>query len=218
MFIYRSHMGGLYTTEEEQDWDDLYCETCGDSDRLIGEADSLQETWDLVGPSGPEVCDTCELKGNEDFCTGDYITCDINECVDGMSIEYILEFLAEQFPKEVHTEVYLIGRNRSSGKFFAQHPGYKNAKNQLPHLPCAVHGYEKVLAKKMMWNIPKPVLSSLRELCRMKKNGKKIVVFTVEDISKDVAEDIFYSGDGWYGWSKQEDLEEAAEKIIEKHL
>ena len=40
MFIYESHMGGcLFSAEEELDWEELYCEECGDSDRLIGEYD-----------------------------------------------------------------------------------------------------------------------------------------------------------------------------------
>lgn len=48
MFIYESHMGGLYTSSEELDWDRLYCETCGDYDWLIGEADTKEEAWELL--------------------------------------------------------------------------------------------------------------------------------------------------------------------------
>lgn len=33
LYIYESHLGGnLYVTTYEQDYDDLYCEECGDSD------------------------------------------------------------------------------------------------------------------------------------------------------------------------------------------
>lgn len=48
MFIYESHMGGLYTSSEELDWDRLYCETYGDYDWLIGEADTKEEAWELL--------------------------------------------------------------------------------------------------------------------------------------------------------------------------
>lgn len=48
MFIYESHMGGLYISSEELDWDMLYCETCGDYDWLIGEADTKEEAWELL--------------------------------------------------------------------------------------------------------------------------------------------------------------------------
>ena len=35
-YLYESHLGGHYSSETEYDYDDLYCEDCGDSDTLIG--------------------------------------------------------------------------------------------------------------------------------------------------------------------------------------
>lgn len=32
MYLYESHLGGLYTMEDIRSYDELYCETCGDSD------------------------------------------------------------------------------------------------------------------------------------------------------------------------------------------
>lgn len=43
MYIYESHMGGLYTSDEPLDYEYLYCEECGDSDSLIGYADTKEE-------------------------------------------------------------------------------------------------------------------------------------------------------------------------------
>lgn len=34
-YIYESHMGGWYVTEEELPYEDCYCEECGDSDILL---------------------------------------------------------------------------------------------------------------------------------------------------------------------------------------
>ena len=48
MYIYENHMGGLYTSEIELDWEMLYCEECGDSDSLIGYAETREEAWDLL--------------------------------------------------------------------------------------------------------------------------------------------------------------------------
>lgn len=48
MYIYENHMGGLYTTEEPLDYEDLYCEQCGDSDSLIGFAKTRKEAWSLL--------------------------------------------------------------------------------------------------------------------------------------------------------------------------
>lgn len=43
MYIYQGHMGSLYTSYYELDYDDLYCEQCGDSDWLIGYAETKEE-------------------------------------------------------------------------------------------------------------------------------------------------------------------------------
>ena len=69
MYLYEGHMGSLYVDDEYLDYDDLYCDTCGDSDWLIGNFDSAREA--LI-----------------------YMADDINvdEC-GGWDIEYALEVL-----------------------------------------------------------------------------------------------------------------------------
>lgn len=48
MYIYESHMGGLYVSDELLDFELLYCEQCGDSDSLLGFAETREEAWDLL--------------------------------------------------------------------------------------------------------------------------------------------------------------------------
>lgn len=48
MFIYENHLGGLYASDDILDIDELYCEECGDSDWLIGEANTRAEAWELL--------------------------------------------------------------------------------------------------------------------------------------------------------------------------
>ena len=48
MYIYESHLGGLYTSDEYLDYNYLYCEQCGDSDWLIGCATTRAEAWELL--------------------------------------------------------------------------------------------------------------------------------------------------------------------------
>lgn len=48
MYIYQSHMGGLYTSDDELDYEQTYCETCGDSDWLIGYAETREDAWNLL--------------------------------------------------------------------------------------------------------------------------------------------------------------------------
>lgn len=48
MYIYQGHLCSLYTSDEYLDYDDLYCEQCGDSDWLIGCATTRAEAWELL--------------------------------------------------------------------------------------------------------------------------------------------------------------------------
>lgn len=48
MYIYEGYMGSLFTTDELLSYEECYCETCGDSDWLIGEADTRKEAWELL--------------------------------------------------------------------------------------------------------------------------------------------------------------------------
>ena len=42
-YVYESHLGGLYTSDDYIPSDELYCEQCGDSDYEIGQFDTFEE-------------------------------------------------------------------------------------------------------------------------------------------------------------------------------
>lgn len=48
MYIYESHMGSLFVSDDILDYEQTYCETCGDSDFLLGYAETKGETWNLL--------------------------------------------------------------------------------------------------------------------------------------------------------------------------
>lgn len=48
MYIYESHLGGLYATEEERSPESLYCEICSDWDWFYGQAATREEAEDLL--------------------------------------------------------------------------------------------------------------------------------------------------------------------------
>lgn len=48
MYIYEGHMGGLFVSDEILSYEETYCETCGDSDWLVGYADTREEAWALL--------------------------------------------------------------------------------------------------------------------------------------------------------------------------
>ena len=43
VYVYESHLGGLYTSDDYIPYDELYCEQCGDSDYEIGLFDTFEE-------------------------------------------------------------------------------------------------------------------------------------------------------------------------------
>lgn len=83
MYIYESHLSGLYTSDDNLDFDELYCEKCGDSDWLIGEANTQAEAWELLK----------ELVN-------------LN-CNGGYDFEYVKNFIQSNF-KDDKESVYLV--------------------------------------------------------------------------------------------------------------
>ena len=43
VYVYESHLGGLYTSDDYIPFDELYCEQCGDIDYEIGSFDTFEE-------------------------------------------------------------------------------------------------------------------------------------------------------------------------------
>jgi len=48
MYIYVSCVGNLFTTKEKLSFEDMYCEQCGDSDQLLGKANTKEEFLKLI--------------------------------------------------------------------------------------------------------------------------------------------------------------------------
>lgn len=41
-------MGSLFVSDDILDYEQTYCETCGDSDFLLGYAETREEAWNLL--------------------------------------------------------------------------------------------------------------------------------------------------------------------------
>lgn len=48
MEVYESHLGGIFFADGLLDWDELYCDECGDSDKHLGHADTWEEVKDMI--------------------------------------------------------------------------------------------------------------------------------------------------------------------------
>ena len=62
IYIYESHLGGLYISDRELSLDEAYCETCGDYDMLaciadnwIDVAEYLRSRLDVFGLGGLDM-------------------------------------------------------------------------------------------------------------------------------------------------------------------
>ena len=95
LYVYESHLGSLFTSSYILDHDETYCETCNDSDWLLGEASNRTEAWDLLKPHtdmfDPSKCDNCTHKANDDtYC---YEECENYLSGGGYDLEYVKEFI-----------------------------------------------------------------------------------------------------------------------------
>ena len=94
MYIYEHHMGHLYTSDYPLDYGDLYCEECGDSDWLIGEANTREEAWELlkddVDTFDETICHVCSLADDLDYCNDE---CENYQNGGGWDYDYVLKFI-----------------------------------------------------------------------------------------------------------------------------
>jgi hypothetical protein len=72
-YLYEGHLGGIYVSDDELDYDTLYCEQCGDSDWLIGPFETIKDFWGLIK-------DDCDIDGS-----------------GGWSLQYIYPMMIEAF-------------------------------------------------------------------------------------------------------------------------
>lgn len=94
MYIYEGHLGGLYTSDYALDYDDLYCEQCGDSDWCIGYAETRADAWELLKDEtdtfDETLCINCPHAADYDYCDNE---CENYKHNGGWNYDYIQEFL-----------------------------------------------------------------------------------------------------------------------------
>ena len=94
MYIYEGHMGSLYVSDYILDYDDLYCEECGDSDWFIGQAETKEEAWELLRDKTAtfdcSICENCQHFGDWDYCDNE---CEGYQHSGGWDLTYVQKFI-----------------------------------------------------------------------------------------------------------------------------
>lgn len=192
LYIYENHLGGLFCSERELDFDEIYCEDCGDSDTLIGCADTAETAWNLLRSY------TYIEENNEDYeNTGDY------------SLNYILNFISSNFPLNNPHYVYLLGKHKENDNYilvnFKQYGIKFGEKHAIPVKISPFEEYVQSIAYGLTGLMDgHPV--NLTEIKTIKKKNKTIHIFSCleepdeEFPNKDWKDMASYKGESWYGY------------------
>ena len=212
MYLYESHLGGLYADDELFDWTELYCEECGDSDRVLGtfDAENPETLWNMIKPSrlaciGCEVEPDCLLDCNHVDSTGsDY------------DLLYCMQFIASSTKTESGEKLILICRNASNGKIFVNfHPkGRKfGEKHSLPSSFCLFPELEQKVILSLIPNFFE-LEGTPSFIANEFANGKKISIWECSVIpdSEDSEEGAWSYADGRYGWLNPDDFDPIKEQ------
>ena len=179
MFFYQNHLGsGVFSSSCELDWDELYCEECGDSDRFLGEADTAEELIQILLSEEYSIPDISSIV-EENFGTA-YEVCVI-------------------LKNHSNDMVYLNFQPKRC-KF--------GQKQEYIQYPCIGEEYLKDTALELLEKIDVPEIeeNSLKEIQRQTKNGKIFVVFECYSNISEFPEGASYGlNNGWWGWLSPKD-------------
>ena len=93
-YFYESHLGGVYSSEHELDWDDLYCDQCGDCDQPYADVEYGEDLLWFIS------------RLHEDGYGNNYIREILDEYYTGINI-----YLPDVQPFYGHLEDYYCNRN-----------------------------------------------------------------------------------------------------------
>lgn len=218
MYIYESHMGGFYTSKELLDSDVTYCETCGDSDYLVGEAKTMEEAWELLKDKtdtfDDSICINCEHKEDYSYCDNE---CEAYEHSGGFSLHYVMDFLFSYFKtdKKPHY-IYLVPKHRVGEDIYlyvnVQPKGCKfgDAHSFLSGVSLFEEFVPKI-ADSLCIFLDTMQEESFTKLKTVELKDKFIHIFTCEEEPEtyeveDWNNKASYQDEGWYGYMNFKDL------------
>lgn len=199
MYIYENHMGGLYSSDYQLDFDDLYCEQCGDSDWELGNYETPEELWEDIKPY--DLC--CIGCKKEDICEED---CELVEESNYSSYDllYNMSFLAGNFDIENYRYVYLICEDNKSKTIFSAFKPHGHKFGEYHSIPNSFS-----LNKDLDYKVAISLVPTTCELIKkpykiktIKKNNIEYIIYKciVNKSEDDNLDSAYYYDDNWYGW------------------
>lgn len=228
-YIYESHMGGLYCTDYNQNYEDLYCEECGDSDWEVGYAETLEDAWNLLKDKtatfDDSKCESCPHNEDYDYCDE---KCEDYQHSGGFSLSYVMEFLAENFDCKTSHQIYLISRHNDEKGWVLVDCDPRDFKfgerHALPHTVCALEEYVPIVARNMTAFLDGPAKDIKEIAVRKTHNGFIHIYECIEEMSdwcpkENWREVASYRDNSWYGYMRKEQIKLIDEqKELEQYL
>ena len=192
LYIYENHLGGLFCSDRELDFDEIYCEDCGDSDNLIGCADTAETAWQLLHHY---------TENNNDDCN--------------YSLNYVLDFISSNFHLDNPHYIYLFGKHKDNDNYilvnFKPH-GFKFGEKHAVQVRISpFEEYVQSMACGLTGLMDgHPV--NLTEVKTIKENNKTIHIFScIEEPDEEFSNNHFkaiasYKWESWYGYIEKEKI------------
>ena len=99
MYVYESHMGGLFALDYELNFEERYCEQCGDSDWELGCANTREEAWellkDITATFDWSMCDNCPHNNDDSYDCNE--ECEDFQHSGGYDLNYVIKFIEENW-------------------------------------------------------------------------------------------------------------------------
>ncbi len=222
-YIYESHMGGLYCTDDSMDFDDLYCDECGDSDWEVGYANTLEEAWELLKDKtdtfDDSICNTCPHNEDYDYCDE---KCEEYQHSGGFSLAYVMEFLSENFDCKGQHYIYLVSRHIDGRDWVlvdCDPRGFKfGERHALPKMVCPLKQFVPTVARGFSYLLDGPC-KDLKEIAvRKTYNGYIHIYECIEEMDEEYPKENWrdaasYKDKSWYGYMPKDKIKLIDEQI-----
>jgi len=209
MFIYESHMGGFFTSDHQLSFDEIYCEQCGDSDHLIGEANTAEDAWKLFkNKTQTRVPPNCECVCENENYNGE---CPYEkECFARYDYGSVAEFISEEFADTIMEPIKMVliykDSNYNDAVFVKSVKFKEKEEYEFPMLPTLD---ENITLH--VWNLislnDDYIEGSLRKGGAKKIDDTKYIFFEASSREKENLNIFHYVDSFWYGFVPIEDAQ-----------